>query len=66
MSLTITDVCERLGIGRSTAKRWLATGRLEGEKRHACGVVCSEPATCQHGTWHIPEKSLKSARRKAS
>lgn len=63
MSLTIIDVCERLDISYSTAKRWLRTGRLKGTKRHPCGGVCAAPATCQHGAWEIEAAELNGVHR---
>lgn len=57
--LTISDVCDRLHLSRSTVLRKLAAGEFVGaEKRHACGALCAEPAACKHGTWQIPESAF--------
>lgn len=59
MKLTILDVCARLNISRSTVQRWLHSGQLPGVKRHACGVVCSSPNTCQQGSWEIADRDVR-------
>ncbi|MFB4276081.1 helix-turn-helix domain-containing protein [Nonomuraea sp. MTCD27] len=57
--LTISDVCDRLHLSRSTVLRKLHAGDLAGaEKRHDCGALCSAPNTCKHGTWQIPETAV--------
>lgn len=63
MSLSIPEVCTRLNISRSTAKRWLQAGKLAGTKRHPCGAQCTAPATCQQGTWEIDPAALTTVRR---
>lgn len=62
MTLTITDVCERLDISRSTATRWLKTGRLAGVKKHRCGATCTAPDECkQTGAWTFTEDDVRAA-----
>ncbi|MGW6498582.1 helix-turn-helix domain-containing protein [Nonomuraea angiospora] len=57
--LTISDVCGRLQLSRSTVLRMLQAGDLAGEKRHACGALCADPTSCRHGTWQVSEASVK-------
>ncbi|MBF8187346.1 helix-turn-helix domain-containing protein [Nonomuraea sp. K274] len=59
--LTIPDVCARLRVSRSTVLRKLHTGQLAGEKRHACGSLCSAPKSCKQGEWRISEASVKAS-----
>ncbi|MET7333312.1 helix-turn-helix domain-containing protein [Nonomuraea sp. NPDC005650] len=62
MDLTFAQACDRLGISRSTANRWMQNGRLAGVKRHRCGVVCTDPAVCKHtGAWEFTEAQIAAA-----
>lgn len=61
MKLTIVDVCERLGVDRSTLRRWRKAGRLVGAKRHPCGTVCTRPDDCRGGRWEFTEEAVQAA-----
>ncbi|MGW4469704.1 helix-turn-helix domain-containing protein [Nonomuraea sp. NPDC004354] len=59
MTLTVEEVQERLGIGRSTVLRMLNSGTLTGTKKHACGTPCGSPETCKQGTWALDEEPVQ-------
>jgi transposase len=59
MTLTVEEVQERLGIGRSTVLRMISSGTLTGTKKHTCGTPCGAPETCKQGHWEVDEEPVR-------
>lgn len=61
MRLKIVDVCARLGIDRTTLRRWMKNGRLNGARKHGCGAPCTAEGTCAPAHWEFTEDQVRAA-----